>query len=198
MRYFENLLSENIEGEKWAVIEGFPNYMVSTFGRVKSVDRRFPVKSFHGRLAYNQVRKGMMLSQSETYQGYLLAWLFTDGEDGEKKGIGVHRLVAKAFIPNPENKPEVNHKKGIKWDNRVSQLEWSTEEENMQHAFATGLKVGLKNDKHPLSQFKNEEVLEIRRLHSIGWNITDIANKYSKGFGIIWRIVMRKTYKDLK
>lgn len=63
-------------------------------------------------------------------------------KDGKGKSMPIHRLVATAFIPNPENKGEVNHINGIKTDNRVENLEWVTHKENVHHAYKTGLNRG--------------------------------------------------------
>jgi len=105
--------------EKAADVKGFKGiYAITTNGRVWSY------------------RRNKWLTPFDVGQGYCTVRLCVQGNESDKK---VHRLVAGAFIPNPDNKPQVNHINGKKWDNRLSNLEWCTARENQQHASATGL-----------------------------------------------------------
>ena len=109
-----------LPNEVWKDIKGYESlYQVSNMGRVKSLPR------LHH--PYEQI-----LAPHEVKGGYLQAELL---RDGSKKGIKIHRLVAEAFIPNPEGKREVNHIDGDKHNNAVDNLEWVTSSENQMHAF---------------------------------------------------------------
>lgn len=102
-------------------------YMVSSLGRVKSLDRLLPPDRIHPR---GQFRKGRILKTHQKQHNYDSVILSSN----PVKRYYVHRLVAMAFIPNPENKRDVNHKNGNTKDNRVENLEWTTHKENSEHA----------------------------------------------------------------
>ncbi len=104
--------------ERWANIEGWPGYQVSTEGRVMGL-------------------KGKCLKASPSNWGYPRVTLHIPG--GSRWSVFVHRLVAMAFIPNPNSLPEVNHLDGDKLNPKLSNLEWVTHQGNMAHAWATGL-----------------------------------------------------------
>lgn len=116
-----------MEEEIWVDIKGYEGlYQVSNQGRVRSLDREVKRK---GNNIY--ISKGKIKKNTIGKKGYLYTGL-TD-KNGNKKNIFTHRLVAQAFIPNPENKPEIDHINGIRNDNRVENLRWVTKEENMNN-----------------------------------------------------------------
>ena len=100
--------------EEWRNIEGYPNYMVSNMGRVKS-------------LGNNKTRKEKILKGGKDGSGYLYVPLY---KERIRKNYKIHRLVASAFLPNPDNLPQVNHKDEDKSNNRVENLEYCNSQYN--------------------------------------------------------------------
>lgn len=125
----------NLENEIWKYINGFEGYyQVSNLGRVKSKDRLLNGKLFLGR-----IKKTCETSKRNGRQGYLCTRI--KGIDGKSHCLYIHRLVAETFIPNPENKPTVNHIDGNKHNNNINNLEWCTYGENNKHAIDNNLRL---------------------------------------------------------
>lgn len=121
--------------EIWKDIEGYEGlYQASNTGFIRSLDRIVIDKN--GR---SVPYKGKVLSGTDNGRGYLKVALQQGGRE-TRKVVKVHRIIAQTFIPNPENKPEVNHINCIKTDNRVENLEWNTESENSIHVLKNGRK----------------------------------------------------------
>lgn len=118
--------------------------------------------------------------QFKNYKGYIQTYLY---KDGKRKTTTIHRLIAKAFIPNLEDKDQINHKNGVKDDNRIDNIEWCNQSENMRHAFDTGLKLGLACEDNGRATLTNEQVVEIKSLYNSGWKIRDLAKKFDIPLG---------------
>lgn len=127
----------------------------------------------------------------KTPKGYLCVGL--TNENG-RKNVFIHRILAQIFIPNPENKPQINHKNGIKTDNRIENLEWVTNKENREHAIKHGLNRTEKTIKNckKMGQKKRKltfkQAQEIRRKKNNGARNCDLAKEYGVYVGIIERI----------
>jgi hypothetical protein len=113
--------------EIWKLINNFDKYEVSNFGNVRSYNR-------HGFGDYRN-DEPKLLNPCNVGSGYLSVNLCSD----KMYSRLIHRLVAQAFLPNPNNLPQVNHIDGNKKNNKVDNLEWCTAQENMKHAKLTGL-----------------------------------------------------------
>lgn len=165
--------------EIWKAIKGFEEqYEISNIGNLRSIDR--VVK--HSVDGFTRKYKGTKKNIRLTTDGYFKCNL---KKDGKRFDFRVHRLVANAFIPNTENKPIINHKNGIKTDNRVENLEWCTSSENITHAI---------ENRYIKTKLTDEEAIDI--FNSV-LSTRKLGSKYNVNASIIWRIKNKKAYKHL-
>ena len=172
---------ENIIREKFITIYDV-EYIVSNDGRVYSTKNV-------GRGKYHQE-----LKQHEDEDGYLCV---TVGKNGKRRKIKVHRIIAMAFIPNPNNLPEVDHIDNNKKNNCVSNLQWITGYDNKSKIpFETRSKThsGILNGRAILTP---HEVEEIRELYRSGLSRSEIAKRFGRGWTTINHIVKGNTWKNI-
>ena len=148
-----------MENEIWKPVSGYGNHFeVSNYGRVRRISGgRWPC--FNRELSYRI-----------TPNGYVLVTLRFKGG---KKSIVAHRLVAEAFIPNPDNLPFVNHIDGNKCNNYASNLEWVTAKENMAHASRTGLR--KPGDEYNYTVIHKEKLPAIYGMRRLGLSYVEIG-----------------------
>jgi hypothetical protein len=172
--------------ENWKPVVGWEDfYEVSDMGRVRSLDR----------VAVNsRNRHGRILSPKPRKSGYVYVHF---RNPNESQHIPVHRLVAKAFIPNPLNLPQVNHKtpgKAARSDNRASKLEWVTSARNVQHGFEHG-RIGPKGSKNGQSILNTKQIIEIRQQYAEGTSQPTLAAVFNVSNRTISKIVLGQRWK---
>ena len=114
--------------------------------------------------------------------------------DGKCKTFMFHRLIAQAFLDNPNALPCVNHIDGNKLNNEISNLEWVTYSENTQHAIKTGLSHPAKGESTKHGRFSEEDIINIRNLSKQGKSQYQIASLYNVTRGAIQQILERRAY----
>ena len=168
---------DDLDGEIWKDIDGYNgDYQISTFGRVKSFWGKSP------RILKPQLRGE-----------YLGVDLCLDGKLKQRK---IHILVAKAFIPNPDNKPEVNHDDGRKFNCHVSNLIWATSAENQQHAYDTGLKSVPQGINRYDAKIKSEADIIYIRDNPDNLSQKELAEMFGVKQNTISRIQRGKSYPN--
>lgn len=164
--------------EIWRPIPGFDNYEASTFGKIRSLKRE----------------GALILKQRFNTSGYLRINLIIN-----KKHTAtlVHRLVALAFLPNHDNKPQVNHKDSNRANNKLSNLEWCTPSENIQHAHNNGRVAVRRGENHHCSVFTDSQVVEIKRRLNNGEGQSDLGREYGVSNKTIHNIHKETRWKHL-
>ena len=179
---------------EWKAIPGF-KYEVSNTGLVKSLSREYNQKYSTGKIGCRITKERILSQKYRSDKGYPVSHLFNYGKSSN---VYTHRLVAKAFIPNPKELPQVNHKNGDKMDNRVCNLEWCDNDYNQNHAKELGLRKGInQGEKGPNSKLKKIDSYKIRLGKEIGMRTKDLAERFGVERHTISNIVKRRTWKHL-
>ena len=181
-----------IVNEEWKDIEGQEGYyMISNLGRLKTIDRVITKSN-----GFEYKLKGRVIkTHIDKDNGYERTTLPVDGR---RKTAFIHRIVAKAFIPNPENKATVNHKNSIRSDNRVENLEWCTYKENTLHAKNKGRLKQPKGVNHVRAKLKESNIQEVYDLYKKGLSKSEIGRRFGISAGAVYHIVHRKTWKHVE
>lgn len=152
---------------------GFDKYCACRSGRIYSL------------------RAGRYLTPVVQKSGYCHVTL---SQDGKKSNFLVHRLIAIAFIPNPDEKPTVNHKDGNKQNNSLGNLEWMTQKEQIHHALLTGLMGGTRNPDRALD---DEQAHQVCKLIADSWRNKDIAQAMNIDQQLVANIRYGKDYQEI-
>ncbi len=175
MKIYENLDTNDLSGEIWKIIKDFPDYEISSFGRIKSL----------------KFKKEKILKQWNRKKGYLAIELNNEIQS-------VHRLVLMAFKPvSNMNELQCNHIDGNKKNNYYENLEWTTDSENKKHAYKIGLK-SEKGEKNNSSKLDDKKIIQIKMLIKLKFKLKDISKIYNTTIATISCIKTGKTWNHIK
>ena len=182
-----------MDNEIWKPVVNYEDsYEVSSLGRVRSVDRHVP--TFNGR----RFSKGKMKDFKHDKDGYCVVHLYRNQKCDSSY---VHRVVAKSFIPNPENKPQVNHIDGIKTNNTIENLEWCTGLENCHHSwkYLNRNNWHMKGELCNFSKLKLENVKFIRANYNKKFlNQKALSKMFNVSNSLISQIIKNKIWQEQK
>jgi len=196
-KFNQTFTDEELKAEIWKPIEGYEGtYSVSSLGRVRSEAREIMRSD-----GQRQPIKVRILRPAPDRRGYLIVSLYNNGQQTHK----VHRLVAKAFLENPDEKPQINHINEIKTDNRTVNLEWCTPAVNQLHG---GCTTRVRNTRNRRQTAKAERAVQQISLKgaelaiyrstseappAVGGNQGSIhqacSGKQNTAYGYIWRFI---------
>ena len=162
--------------EIWKPVKGFENYYkISNTGKIFSI------------------KKGRLKATSYNQDGYERTSLFVHTK--KTKHASIHRLVAEAFIPNPNNYTDVNHIDGNKKNNRISNLEWCTRSYNRYHAFKLGLASNA-GERNPAAKLTVQDVIYIRKYYKSS-NVRELSKMFNINRTRIWAIATGKSWRSV-
>src|ERR1051325_7562758 len=186
---------ERSQIEFWKPIEGWAGYDVSNKGRIRSYRRQQALKGNGKRWASVILSEPHTRKPSPDGSGYFYIRLC--GGIGKHGCPKIHKLVAAAFVSNPWDLPEVNHKTGLKSDNRAGNLEFVTRGQNIKHAHANGLIVAPRGEAQPISKMTDAKVTEMRRRSANGEKTRTLARAFGIHQKTAMSIVREQTWRHL-
>jgi len=177
--------------ERWASVDGYEGiYEVSDLGRIRSIERL--VASRWGTLT--KAVSGVVKTPRQQREGYLYVHLYKDGKARKRY---IHRLVAKAFVLNPGDLPQVNHMDGDKTNNAHLNLEWVTGKGNCEHAIRNRLYEPARGEQSGHAKLSEDDVLEIRRSVACGELHREAALRFGVGRKAVTKIVSRQRWSHV-
>ena len=172
--------------EEWRDIPDFEGYQVSSFGKVRGVDRLRK-----GKIGLRLTR-GQELKQVLNKKGYPEVRLRKNGCHTRL----VHKLVASAFMTKPEECTQINHLNGIKTDNRLANLQWVTQSENQLHAYKLGLQPSRAGEKNGRAKLTDENVTRFKILYNNGYSVVEASKTLDIPISIARQIIYGKIWKS--